>query len=116
MKVSPNTESPKRVGCVIRLKEGVLDEYKKYHAAVWPEVLSIISRCHIRDYSIFHHDGWLFASFEYWGKDYAADMAAMAAEPVMKKWWSLMEPMQRPLPSRAPGEWWTQMEEVFRLE
>jgi hypothetical protein len=27
-----------------------------------------------------------------------------------------MESMQRPLPTRAPGEWWASMEEVFRQE
>jgi L-rhamnose mutarotase len=43
-------------------------------------------------------------------------MAAMAAEPAMQRWWSIMEPMQDPIPSRAPGEWWMQMEEVFRME
>jgi L-rhamnose mutarotase len=107
---------PQRYGCVIRLRPGCYDEYKRYHAEVWPEILAIIAGCNIRDYSIYHHAGWLFASFEYHGSDYAADMAAMAAQPVMQRWWAIMEPMQDPLPTRAPGEWWTRMEEVFRME
>jgi L-rhamnose mutarotase len=27
-----------------------------------------------------------------------------------------MEPMQIPLPSREPQEWWARMEEVFHLD
>jgi L-rhamnose mutarotase len=107
---------PRRFGCVLRLKPGCYETYKKYHAEVWPGVLALIARSGIRDYSIYHHEGWLFASFEYWGEDYARDMAAMSAEPEMQRWWAVMEPMQDPLPSRAPGEWWASMEEVFRME
>lgn len=110
------TCTPQRHGSVIRLRPGCYAEYKRYHEQAWPEILAIISRCNIRDYSIYHHEGWLFSSFEYHGTDYAADMASMAAEPVMQRWWALMEPMQEPLPTRAAGEWWTRMEEVFRLE
>jgi L-rhamnose mutarotase len=101
---------------VIRLRPGCYDEYKRYHSETWPEILALIARSNIRDYSIYHHEGWLFSSFEYHGSDYAADMARMAEEPVMQRWWAIMEPMQEPLPSRAPGEWWTRMEEVFRME
>jgi L-rhamnose mutarotase len=43
-------------------------------------------------------------------------MERMKADPVMRRWWDLMEPMQEPLPTRAEGEWWARMEEVFRHE
>ena len=39
----------KRSGMVIRVKPEKLDEYKKVHAAVWPEVLSIIHEARIRN-------------------------------------------------------------------
>ena len=42
-----------RLGTIIRLKPGCVEEYKRYHAAVWPEVLSKISECNIRNYSVF---------------------------------------------------------------
>ena len=54
--------------------------------------------------------------FEYWGEDFTADMDRMKADPMMRRWWDLMEPMQEPLPTRAEGEWWARMEEVFRHE
>ena len=106
----------KRFGQVIRLQPGVLDTYKKYHSAVWPEVAAMISACGIRNYSIYHKDGFLFAYFEYHGKNFAADMARMAADPKTQEWWAIMKPMQDPLSTRGPDEWWADMEECFHQD
>jgi L-rhamnose mutarotase len=103
----------KRYGSVIKVRSESLEGYKKYHAAVWPEVLNMIRRCNIRNYSIYLKDDLLFGYFEYHGTDYAADMARMAADPKTQEWWAIMMPMQKPLETRAPGEWWANMEEVF---
>ena len=105
-----------RHGQIIRLREGMLDEYRSQHAAVWPEVAAKIRDCNICNYSIFHKDGLLFAYFEYHGEDFAADGAKMAADPKTQEWWALMKPMQEPLPTRKQGEWWAEMEEVFYQE
>ncbi|MBN1108412.1 MAG: L-rhamnose mutarotase [Bacteroidales bacterium] len=103
----------KRFGQVIGVRPEEFESYKKYHAAVWPEILDMIAKCNIKNYSIFHKDNMLFAYFEYTGNDYEADMAKMAADPKTQEWWSVMEPMQAPLSSRKEGEWWASMEEVF---
>jgi L-rhamnose mutarotase len=105
-----------RYGLVIRLRPEVVDAYKAYHTAVWPEVLATIKACNIHNYSIFLKDGWLFAYFEYHGRDFAADMEKMAADPKTQEWWTIMKPMQEPLPARAEGEWWAGMEEVFHVD
>jgi L-rhamnose mutarotase len=105
-----------RLGAVLRIKPEFLEEYKRYHAAVWPEVLRTISDCNIRNYSIFLKDDLLFAYMEYYGTDKKADWAKMAADPKTQEWWTIMEPMQQPLPTRAPGEWWAAMEQVFHLD
>jgi L-rhamnose mutarotase len=101
---------------VLRVQPEKFEEYKRLHAAVWPGVLKCISKSSIRNYSIFHKDSWLFSYFEYTGDDFDADMRLMAADPETRRWWAIMEPMQDPLPSRAPGEWWAKMEEVFHLD
>ena len=106
----------KRYGQIIGVKPEHFEEYKKYHAAVWPDVLKMITDCNIRNYSIFHKDNLLFAYFEYVGDDFAADMAKMAANSTTQKWWSVMEPMQQPVETRQPDEWWANMEEVFHLD
>ena len=59
-----------RYGQIIQVKPEKLEIYKKLHAAVWPDVLAMITACNIRNYSIFYRDGQLFAYFEYHGSDF----------------------------------------------
>jgi L-rhamnose mutarotase len=111
----------KRYGTIIGLRPEKVEEYKKLHAAVWPDVLQMISACHIRNYSIYLRrlpDGnpYLFSYFEYVGADFEADMAKMTADPTTQKWWAVCMPCQKPLPDRAAGQWWADMEEVFHWD
>ncbi len=106
----------KRYGQMIRVKPEKLAEYIELHANPWPEVVDMIRECNIRNYSIFHKDGWLFAYFEYVGEDFEADMQKMAADPMTQKWWDVCKPCHEPLETRAPGEWWATMQEVFHVE
>ncbi len=106
----------KRFGQLIGVKAEAFDEYVEYHAAVWPDILQMIYDCNIRNYTIFHKDGLLFAYFEYVGDDFDADMAKMAADPRTQEWWDIMMPMQKPLETRAEGEWWANMVEVFHVD
>ena len=109
-----------RYGSVIGLNEAKLEEYVKLHADVWPGVLKKIKECNIRNYSIYlrriEGKPFLFSYFEYTGSDLAADMDAMAADPLTQEWWSVCKPCQQPLPDRASGEWWAGMDEVFHLD
>ena len=68
-------------------------------------MLDAIRRANIRNYSIYRHGELLFAYFEYVGDDFAADMAAMAADPIDP---ALVDADGRdagasPNASRAPG-------------
>jgi L-rhamnose mutarotase len=106
----------KRYGMVIKVKPEKLEEYKRLHANAWPGVLKMITACSIRNYSIYHKDGFLFSYFEYHGSDFAADMAKMAADPLTQKWWAACKPCQEPIGNRAEGEWWANMEEVLHTD
>ena len=106
-------KKPARYGQVIGVQPGKLEEYKRLHAAVWPGVQKMITECNIRNYSIYYKDGLLFSYYEYIGDDYEADMAKMAADPETQRWWTFCEPCQKPLETRAEGEWWAMMEEFF---
>lgn len=110
-----------RYGSVVRLKDDKIDEYKRLHATVWPEVSRMIKECHIGNYSIYLRrldDGchYLFSYFEYTGADFAADMAKMAADPATQRWWDCCKPCHVLLADRREGEWWAGMEEVFHLD
>jgi len=106
----------KRFGQVIGLKPEHVDEYVKAHADVWPGVLQRIHQSNIRNYSIFHRNGQLFAYFEYVGDDFEGDMKKMADDAETQLWWEQMMPLQEPLADRAEGEWWSDLREVFHTD
>jgi L-rhamnose mutarotase len=107
-----------RYAMVTGLRPEKIDEYKKLHASVWPDVLKMIKQCHIDDYSIYLKNiagNWyLFSYFEYSGADFNADMQKMKNDSTTQRWWKETAPCQQPLPdAAAKGETWSAMEEVF---
>lgn len=110
-----------RYGSIVEVRADKLEEYKRLHAAAWPDVLRLIRENNIRNYSIFHRklpDGrhYLFSYFEYIGKQFDADMARIAADETTQRWWDVCKPCHIPLPDRAEGEWWASMDEVFHTD
>ncbi|KAM9878114.1 hypothetical protein VDGL01_07812 [Verticillium dahliae] len=123
--VSRQKNRGRRIAQIVKLKPEFLEEYKKVHAHVWPEVLKQIKQCNIEDYSIFYDEssGILFASMKYVGYDYAGDMERMRENPKVREWWDMTDGWQESLVEGAtksnvePGEpgWWKPVEEVFHL-
>ncbi|MFF2433337.1 L-rhamnose mutarotase [Streptomyces sp. NPDC058107] len=105
-----------RFAAVIRLRPEKESAYRELHAAAWPGVLAALKRANIGNYSIFLRDGLLFSYLEYTGTDYAADTAAIAADPVSRDWWAVTDPCRQPLGSVAEGQWWAPAEEIFHLD
>lgn len=110
-----------RYGSIIALRAEKIEEYRKLHASVWPEITKAVHEANLRNYSIFLRklpDGnyYLFSYYEYVGDDFKADMAKLTASADVKRWWKLTDSCQEPLPDRKPGEWWSSMEEVFHQD
>jgi L-rhamnose mutarotase len=103
----------KRFGQYARLKPGMVEEYERLHAAVWPGVLQTIRECNIRNYSIYRMGDELFACFEYMGTDYEADMVKMASDPVTQSWWTHTHPC---FLQEASGVFYQDMKEIFHCE
>lgn len=108
----------RRFGQLIGLDPTRLDEYRRYHKEIWPEIATAIGKAGICNYSIFYRQGQLFGYFEYDGPEdeFEERMAGIASAPRMREWWDLMGPMQKPLEDRKEGQWWTDMEEIFHLD
>ena len=49
-----------RVAFLLRLRPGTEEAYDEAHAAVWPEMLALLKRAGISEYSIFRRDQLLF--------------------------------------------------------
>ena len=103
---------------VIALHPEKVSEYKALHANPWPEMNAALRAANIRNYSIYlrEPENLLFGCWDYTGTDYAADMARLGAEPVTQRWLALTDPCQHPLPSAQPGEWWSFLPEIYRLD
>ena len=97
-----------RMAQIIKVKPEVIPEYKRIHAAVWPEILKAISDSNIRNYTIFlkEPENILFAYWEYHGTNFKADMEKIKKAPRMREWWDITDPMQVPYDTRKPGDWW----------
>ena len=106
----------RRVASVIGLDPASVAEYERLHSNVWEDVLRHIARSGIRNYSIYRHGELLFSYYEYMGEDLDADLAAMAADPVTRRWWALCSPLQRPVAECGPGEWWHALDEIFHVD
>jgi len=102
-----------RVGFTMRLLPGAEAEYRRRHAAVWPEMLAALKAAGARDYSIFIRDDDLFAYLEV--EDFGAFRAAMAANPINDRWQADMASLIDPLTDPATG-FHRRLDEVFHLD
>jgi L-rhamnose mutarotase len=105
----------KRVGMVIGLKEDKIEEYKRLHADDNPGVRDLLTKYHLHNFNIFLKkmpDGkyYEFGYYEYTGDDFKDDMAKLAAEQRNIDWLKICDPMQTPLPGE---DGWAEMEQVY---
>ncbi len=108
----------KRMGMVIRLKANKIEDYKRLHASVWPDVLKTIAKANIKNYTIFlrEPENLLFGYWEYHGDDFEADSAKIAFDPKTQEWWTITDALQIRMESSKPNEQWSMMDEVFHTD
>ena len=102
-----------RVGFTMRVLPGQEAEYRRRHAAVWPEILAALKAAGCRDYSIFIRGSDLFAYLEV--DDFEAFRAFLAASPVNDRWQADMAALIDPLTDPGTG-FHQRLEEVFHLD
>jgi L-rhamnose mutarotase len=73
-----------------RVLEGQLEEYKRRHDAIWPELAEVLRDAGIRNYTIWNVGDELFGYYECEkGADYAARV--QAESPVVDRWNAYMK-------------------------
>jgi L-rhamnose mutarotase len=106
----------KRIGFILKVKKEKIEQYRRVHRAVWPEMLDALSRHGWHNYSLFmREDGTLFGYFETPGT-FADALAGMAAEEVNARWQAEMAPYFEALSGSRADESMVELEEVFHLE
>ena len=97
----------------MKLKPGVVAEYKKRHDEIWPELSAVIQAAGISDYSIFLDEETLtlFAVQKQTDNNTAADLPN---HPIVKKWWTYMAPLMEVNADNSPK--CGNLREVFHLD
>jgi L-rhamnose mutarotase len=102
-----------RVGFEMRLLPGQEAEYRRRHAAVWPEMLDALRAAGVHDYSIFLRGEDLFGYLEV--DDLERFQREIAASEVNARWQREMAGLIDPLTDPATG-FHRRLDEVFHLD
>jgi L-rhamnose mutarotase len=110
-----------RVAFLLRLRPGTEEAYDQAHKEVWPEMLALLKRAGISEYSIFRRDQLLFLTMQV--EDFEETWARIEADPINTRWQQAMAayfapPDSAPDPTFAPlrpGERFPMMREVFYM-
>ncbi|MDF1605278.1 L-rhamnose mutarotase [Nocardioides sp. YIM 152315] len=105
-----------RVCFQLQVKPDRIEEYRRRHAAVWPEMLEALHRTGWHNYSLFLRDDGLLIGYVETPSSIADAQAAMARHEVNARWQAEMSELFVELDGRAPDEGFLLLEEVFHLE
>jgi L-rhamnose mutarotase len=96
--------------------EGLIAEYEKYHAAIWPEIRKSIVDSGITHMEIYRFDVRLFMIMET-DDSFSFEQKASAddANPKVQEWETLMWKYQQPVKGSLKGEKWVLMNKIFAL-
>ncbi len=102
----------KREAFKMYLKPGFEKEYKKRHAAIWPELKKLLEESGVSDYSIFwdKETNILFAVQKTDGNG----SQDLGDNPIVQKWWAYMTDIMDTNPDNSPIS--IPMEEVFHMD
>jgi L-rhamnose mutarotase len=95
----------------------LIEEYRRYHEHIWPEITTSIRDAGIEDMEIYLLGTRMFMIMEVGGTfSFAAKAKTDGNNPKVREWEQLMGKFQQALPQAKPGEKWLLMEQIFKLE
>ena len=102
-----------RVAFKMYLKPGCVEEYKKRHDALWPEIKQLLANEGVCDYTIFLDESKneLFAVQKIMGDGNSQDLGSNA---INQKWWDYMADISVVNPDNSPV--CESLVEVFHLD
>ena len=108
----------KQYGLTLQLRDDqvAIDEYRRYHQDVWPEVTAELRTIGIRQMRIYLLGRRLFQFIETSDAfDPKADLPKLNENARYAEWDKLMRTMQEKVEEADEDDWWAPMEEVFDL-
>ena len=95
------------------LNPGAVEEYRRRHDAIWPDLVVLLREAGVSNYSI-HLDPETDILFAYLERRDDHTMDALPAHPVMRRWWEHMKDIMRSNPDSSPVT--EPLEEMFYLK
>jgi L-rhamnose mutarotase len=96
----------------MQLFPGKVEEYKRRHDELWPELRNLLKTAGILEYSIFL-DEKTNALFGVLRINDTLALDKLPQQPVMRKWWSYMKDLMETNPDHSPVS--IPLKEVFYL-
>lgn len=89
-----------KVGFKMKLKPGMKEEYAKRHAAIWPELVTLLKDNGIADYTIFldEETDTLFAVQQLTG----SSSQELGNTEIVQRWWKYMADIMETNPDFSP--------------
>ena len=103
-----------RVAFLLRLKPGAGPEYDTAHRHVWPEMLDLLKRSGVSEYSIFRRDEVLFLTMRV-DVDFETTWTKIESDPVNTRWQQAMGAYFASQEDTQPAERFSMLKEVFYL-
>jgi L-rhamnose mutarotase len=103
----------KRMAFKMKLNPGMVEEYKKRHDNLWPELHQLLKDSGLAEYSIFFDEetNILFAFQKQYGDQGSQDLGKTG---IVQKWWKYMADIMETNPDNSPVS--TELVEVFYME
>ena len=87
--MTDTTAATEKIAFRMFLNPGQVDEYRRRHDAIWPELVTLLKASGIADYSIYL-DAEHLVLFAVLRRTPGHTMADLPAQPVMQRWWAHM--------------------------
>jgi L-rhamnose mutarotase len=85
----------------MKLNPGMEAEYRKRHDEIWPELVALLHKAGVSDYSI-HLDPETNILFGVLSRQVDHGMADLPNHPVMKRWWAHMADIMQSNADNSP--------------
>lgn len=85
----------------MHLNDGMADEYRKRHTAIWPELVDLLHDAGVSDYSI-HLDEETGLLIGVLTRTLGHNMDDLSNHPIMHEWWAMMADIMETAPDNAP--------------
>lgn len=101
-----------RIAFKMKLFRDQIDEYKKRHDEIWPELHALLKENGVHDYSIFLDEETL-ALFGVLKLEEGRSLDDLPQYPVMQKWWAYMSDIMETNEDKSPVS--IPLKEVFYM-